>query len=63
MNNYISLNSKTLMKILKRYQLTTRGKWNIIEAAKKNFIQNSSLNKLAIKIEFKKLNTIKNKQL
>ena len=62
-NNYISINSKILRKLLRRYKLTARGKQEIIKAAQKRSKTFSGLNSLARKIEFKESITNKNKQL
>ena len=58
MNCYISTNSKTLGKLLKRYKLTIKGKVEILKAVKIRSTTWSGLNKLARKIEFKE--SIKN---
>ena len=63
MNNYISINSKILRKLLRRYKLTARGKQEIIKEAQKKSKTCSGLNRLARKIEFKESITNKNKQL
>ena len=63
MNNFISINSKILRKLLRRYKLTARGKQEIIKVAQKRFKNCSGLNRLARKIEFKESITNKNKQL
>ena len=60
MNSYISINSKTLGRLLTRYKLTTRGKRKIIKAAQKRYKICFGLNKLAIKIDFKESITNKN---
>ena len=53
MNNFISINSKILRKLLKRYKLTARGRKEIIKEAQKKSKTYSGLNRLARKIEFK----------
>ena len=53
MHSCISINSKILEKLLKRYKLTTRGKQEIVKAVKKRSKTWSGLNRLARKIEFK----------
>ena len=55
MNTGISINSIALIKLLKRYKLTSRGKQEIIKAAQKKSSTLSLLNRLARKIEFKEL--------
>ena len=52
MKSYSSINSKTLGKLPKRYKLTTRGKEEILKAAKMRAITWSCLNRIARKIEF-----------
>ena len=49
----ISIKSKILGKLFKRYKLTTRGKQEILKTAKIRFITWSDLNRLARKIKFK----------
>ena len=61
MKSYISINSKKLGKLLKRYKLITRGKEEILKAAKIRSTTWSGLNRLARKIEFKESITNKNK--
>ena len=63
MNSCISIKSKILGKLFKRYKLTTRGKQEIIKTAKIRSTTLSSLNRLARKIEFKESIANKNKQL
>ena len=63
MNSSISIKSKILGKLFKRYKLTTRGKQEIIKTAKIRSITWSGLNRLARKIEFKESIANKNKQL
>ena len=63
MNSYISLNSKSLGKLLKSYKLTSRGKQAILKAAQKRSTTWSGLNRLARKIEFKESITNINKQI
>ena len=53
MNSSISIKSKILGKLFKRYKLTTRGKQEIIKTAKIRSTTWSGLNRLARKIEFK----------
>ena len=53
MNSSISIKSKILGKLFKRYKLTKRGKQEIIKTAKIRSNTWSGLNKLARKIEFK----------
>ena len=61
MKSYISINLKTLGKLLKRYKLTTKGKQEIIKASKIRSTTWSGLNRLARKIVFKESITNKNK--
>ena len=61
MNSYISINSKILGKLFKRYKLSTRGKQEIVKTAKIRSTTWSGLNRLARKIEFKESITNKNK--
>ena len=61
MKSYSSINSEILGKLLKRYKLTSRGKEEILKAAKIRSTTWSSLNRLARKIEFKGSITNKNK--
>ena len=61
MNSYISINSRNLEKLLKRYKLTTRGKEEILKAVKIRSTTWSGLNRLARKIEFKESITNKKK--
>ena len=61
MNTFISLNSIVQGKLLKRYKLVSKGRQEIIKAAQKRYSTWSSLNRLAIKIEFKDLNINKNR--
>lgn len=63
MNSSISIKSKILGKLFKRYKLTTRGKQEIIKTVKKRSTTWSGLNRLARKIEFKESISNKNKQL
>ena len=63
MNTCISINSITLVKLLKRYKLTSRGKKEIIKAAQKRYSTWSDSNRLARKIEFKESNKNKNEKL
>ena len=63
MNSSISIKSKILGKLFKRYKLTTRGKQEIIKTAKIRSTTWSGLNRLARKIEFKESIANKNKQL
>jgi hypothetical protein len=60
-NTCISLNSIALVKLLKRYKLTSKGKQEIIKAAQKRYLTWFSLNRLARKIVFKESNINKNK--
>ena len=60
MKSYSSINSKTLGKLLKRYKLTTRGKEEILKAAKIRSTTWPSLNRLARKFDFEELITNKN---
>ena len=55
MKSYISINSKILGKLLKRYKLITSGKQKIVKTAKIRSTTWSGLNRLARKIEFKEL--------
>ena len=61
--SYISINSKILGKLLKRYKLTIRGKQEIVNTAKIRPTTWFTLNRLARKIEFKESIANKNKQL
>ena len=61
MNSFISINSKILGKLFKRYKLSTRGKQEIVKTAKIRSTSWSGLNRLARKIEFKESITNKNK--
>ena len=61
MNTFISLNSIALVKLLKKYNLTSKGKQKIIKEAKKRYSTWSSLNRLARKIVFKESNINTNK--
>ncbi len=61
MNTCISLNSIALRNLLKRYNLTSKGKQEIIKAAQKKNSTCSSLNRLARKIVFKESNINNNK--
>ena len=61
MNTCISINSIALGKLLKRYKLTSKGKQEIIKAAKKKHSTWSGLNRLARKIVFKEFNITTNK--
>ena len=61
MNNYISINSIALRKLLKRYKLTSKGKHEIIKAAQRKYSTWSGLNRLARKIVFKESNIFTNK--
>ena len=61
MNSSISIKSKILGKLFKRYKLTTRGKQEIIKTAKIRSTTWSGLNRLARKILFKESITNKNK--
>ena len=54
---------KTLENLLKRYELTSRGKREIIKAAQQRSTTCSVLNRLARKILFKESITNKNKEL
>ena len=63
MVNCISINSIILGKLLKRYELTSKGKQEIIKTAKKRYLTWSGLNRLPRKIEFKELNINKNKKI
>ena len=63
MNSSISIKSKILGKLFKRYKLTKRGKQEIIKTAKIRSTTWSGLNRLARKIEFKESIANKNKQL
>ena len=49
----IFINSKTLGKIFKRLQLTSRGKLEIIQAVKTRFSTKSIFNRFTREIEFK----------
>ena len=60
-NSNISINSKILGKLFKRYKLSTRGKQEIVKTAKIRPTTWSGLNRLARKIEFKESITNKNK--
>jgi len=55
-NTCISINSITLGKLIKRYNLTPKGKQVIIKAAQKKTSTWSGLNRLARKIEFNESN-------
>ena len=61
MNNSISIKSKILGKLFKRYKLTTRGKQEIIKTAKIRSTTWSGFNRLARKIEFNESIINKNK--
>ena len=61
MNSCISINSKILGKLFKRYNLTTRGKQEIVKTSKIKSTRLSGLNRLARKIEFKELIANKDK--
>ena len=61
MKSYSSINSKTVGKLLKRYKLKTRGKEEILKAAKISSFTWSGMNRLARKIQFKESITNKNK--
>ena len=64
MNSSISIKSKILGKLFKRYKLTKRGKQEIIKTTKKiRSTTWSGLNRLVRKIEFKESIANKNKQL
>ena len=60
-NSNISINSKILGKLFKRYKLSIRGKQEIVKTAKIKSTTWSGLNRLARKIEFKESITNKNK--
>ena len=61
MNNSISIKSKILGKLFKRYKLTTRGKQEIVKTAKIRSTIWSGFNKLVRKIEFNESIINKNK--
>ena len=61
MKSYISINSKTLGKLLKRYKFIINEKQEIIKAAQNKSKTFSSSKRLAIKIDFKESITNKNK--
>ena len=61
MNTCISINSIALGKLLKRYNLTSNRKPEIIKAAQKIYSTWFGLNRLARKIEPKELSINKNK--
>ena len=61
MNTCISINSIALLKLLKRYKLTSKGKQEIIKAAQKKYSTWSGLNRLARKIMFKESKITTNK--
>ena len=61
MNSSISIKSKILGKLFKRYKLTKRGKQEIIKTVKIRSNTWSDLNRLARKIEFKESIANKNK--
>ena len=61
MNTFISINSIALVKFLKRYKLTSKGKQEIIKAAQKKYSTWSGLNRLARKIVFKESTITTNK--
>ena len=63
MNSSISIKSKILGKLFKRYKLTTKGNEEILKTAKIRSSTWSGLNRLARKIEFKESIANKNKQL
>jgi len=60
-NSSISIKSKILGKLFKRYKLTKRGKQEIIKTVKIRSNTWSDLNRLARKIEFKESIANKNK--
>ena len=60
MNSCISIKSKILGKLFKRYKLTKRGEQEIIKTAKIRSTTWSGLNRLARKIKFKDSNIKKN---
>ena len=62
MNSSISIKSKILGKLFKRYKLTTRGKQEIVKTANIRSTTWPGLNRLARKIEFKESIANKNKQ-
>ena len=61
MNSYISINFKTLRKLLNKYNLKRRGKEEIIKAAQKGFKTCFGSNKLIRKIDLKEIIKSKNK--
>ena len=61
LNSCISIKSKILGKLFKRYKLTKRGKQEIIKITKIRSTTWSGLNRLARKIEFKESIANKNK--
>ena len=61
MNSLISINSIALVKLLKRYKLSSKGKKEIIKAAQKKNSTWSGLNILARKIVFNQSNITTNK--
>ena len=63
MNTCISVNSIALRQLLKRYELTSKKKQEIIKAAQKIYSTWFGLNRLARKILFKQSKINKNKWL
>ena len=61
MNSFISINSIALVKLFKKYKLTSKGNQEIIKAAQKRYLTFSGLNRLARKIVFKESNINKKK--
>ncbi len=61
MNSCISINSRILGKLFKRYKLTTRGKQEIAKTAQIRSTTWTGLSRIARKIEFKESITNKNK--
>ena len=61
MNTLISINSIVLVKLFKKYKLTSKGKQEIIKAAQQRYSTLSGLNRLARKILFKESSINKNK--
>ena len=61
MNICISLNSIALRKLLKRYNLISKGRQEIIKAVQKTYSTWSGLNRFVRKIAFKEFNNNKNK--
>ena len=61
MSTCIFINSIALVKLLKRYKLTFKGKQEIIKAAQIRSLTQSGFNRLAKKIVFKESNINKKK--